>query len=105
MPKTIYFEDYEHRPDDTLPKELQAIAEASGAVRVSDRKGISGGVMIGPMPSGRFGVFNFEQVLQGRVVPIRTRSGHIAYSSDQLASRHSFKNFGSAIKKAITLAK
>lgn len=104
MAKTIYFEDYEQRPQDTLPKEFQAVALASGAVRVSDRKGISGGVRIGPLPDGRFGVYAFEQFSHGRVVPVRVRGGHTAYTSDQLVSRHSFKNFDRAIKKALALA-
>lgn len=105
MSKIVYFEDYKCRPGDALPQQLQAVAVAAGAVRVhDDSAGISGGVLIAPMRDGRFGVFVFNLVAGGRVVPVRTRSGNTAYVKDEVVSRHHFKDFDRAVKKALALA-
>lgn len=104
MSKIVYIEDYENRPQDALPKDLQAIAIANGAVRVTDRAGVSGGVLIAPLRDGRFGVFSFDLIASGQVVPIRVRGGQTAYTKDQVVSSHRFKDFDRAIKKAFALA-
>lgn len=105
MSKIVYIEDYKGRPQDALPKDLQAIAIASGAVRVSDNdKSVSGGVLIAPLYDGYFGVFVFDEIANGRVVPVRLRGRHTAYIKDKVVGRHRFKDFNRAIKKALAIA-